>query len=330
MSLIPLTDRVEIRSAFDTLAAHLKRHARPYTRKVGWHGGGGEFPVYWRPEEQIWCMFEPDREKTRYWCCFGTSDPANANNLTIVGEINPTKDGVNRRNAGVFVRDEYGVVYIAHSGKLGGGRPGIGKSAFLRAYRGDNVEDIDWPDDYEGCAIVIGRIDGPHLPAQIAHFIREVERFKNEAVTGAGPLPPPPGSFNPEFSGVRKGYTYAGVIEARCDHGLVIDALAEFAAARDLRFSNDGRRDFFLIGPDGEVSHLFEAKSEISTTSLYTAIGQLMLLGAAQPKRPKLVLVLPDKPGVETADALRRLGLIVLTYEWDGAKPVLHRPEKVL
>src|SRR2546426_6326116 len=47
------------------------------------------------------------------------------------------KEGINRRCAGLFVRDDDdGAIYFTHSGKVGGGREGVGKSAFLSNYRG--------------------------------------------------------------------------------------------------------------------------------------------------------------------------------------------------
>jgi hypothetical protein len=288
----------------------------------------------WRPAEQVWCMLEATREESRYWCCFGTTDPTNATNLAIVGEINPPKEGINRRNAGIFVQDNNGIIYLAHSGKVGGGRGGIGKSTFLSFYRGDNVEEVGWPDHISTTAIIIGRIDSDHLPAQIAHFIREVERFKKGVTADiASPTPvllPKTPTFTPEFSGRRKSYKLVSEIEARCDHGVVIDALAEFIKIQNIRFANDQQRDLFLLSPEGAVTHLFEIKTDASTSSLYTAIGQLMLHGAAQSTTPKRVLILPDVPDERTLSALRRLSISIVSYEWVNNKPVFQGLEEAL
>jgi hypothetical protein len=43
MNLAPLTDRDEIRQAFEATVSNLKDGAVAVKRKVGWHGGGGEF-----------------------------------------------------------------------------------------------------------------------------------------------------------------------------------------------------------------------------------------------------------------------------------------------
>jgi hypothetical protein len=275
-------------------------------------------------------MLEPDREPSRYWCCFGTENPTHANNLTIVGEINPTKEGVNRRNAGIFLRDNQGVVYLAHSGKVGGGRVGIGKNRFFDFYHKENNKDVDWPDKIQSSAIVIGRIDSEHLPAQIAHFIRQVEIFKEETAgerTQGVPSPESALTFTPEFSGKRQGYIPKGKVEANCDHGLVVDGLAEFMKGRGIKFANDRRRDFLILSRGGTITHLFEVKTDTSTSSLYTAIGQLMLHGAALANTPKKVLVLPDEPKQETLEAIRRLGIRVVTYEWVDTTPIFHHLE---
>lgn len=117
------------------------------------------------------------REGLRYWCCFGAKDATKYRSFSITGQLNPTINGFNRRAAGAFVRDSQGRVYVAHSGKIGGGRSGIGKSAFVAAYRGKNWQTVTWPDKKETEMIVIGRVDGTHLQGQVAHSIREIDRF---------------------------------------------------------------------------------------------------------------------------------------------------------
>jgi hypothetical protein len=232
----------------------------------------------------------------------------------------------------MFVRDDQGLVYLTHSGKVGGGRKGIGKAAFLEAYRGENITSIKLPDGEAVDAIIVGRVDGGHLPAHIAHFVREVERFKRKRIGTEPPTPtsPPSTIFSPEFSGARKSYEIVGKIESRCDHGPVISALEETLTARGFTPGNDRHRDLFLSRTDGTMAYLFEAKTDLSTTSLYTGVGQLMLHGAIQQPEPKRILVLPDKPHTLTMAALKRLGIQVVTYQWHNGKPLFHSLVEVL
>ena len=78
-----------------------------------------------------------------------------------------------------------------------------------------------------------------------------------------------------------------------------------------------------MLGKRNRVSVLFEVKTDVTTTSIYTAVGQLLLNGGAGPRASKLVLVLPDKPKPKTAEALMSIGVAVLDFEWRGNKPVI-------
>ena len=78
----------------------------------------------WHSNLQFWVMLAPDRLENRYWCAYGTEDPTKQSMVSITCEINPPHFGVNRLCAGLFISDSSGSVYLAHSGKVGGGRAG--------------------------------------------------------------------------------------------------------------------------------------------------------------------------------------------------------------
>jgi hypothetical protein len=220
MSLKPLTDSAELKTSFDLLLENLSRNCESAQRFVGWQGGRETGTAYWNPKLRFWSLLKSKPTESRYWCCFGTDDPSQKKSLNIICEANPPKERFDRKAAGAFVRDDNGRTYLAHSGKVGGGRKGIGKSNFLKFYRGA-LESVLWPDGRESELIVIGQIDGRHLPSQIAHFVHEVEQFKHTAVRKKGrlPLSKLPASFKPEFSGHRKGYEAEGPIVSECKHG---------------------------------------------------------------------------------------------------------------
>ena len=186
MALIPLTDEAEIQEVFGKLSESLKQGSRRFTKHIGWKGEDGEFEVYWHDAPGIWCLLEPDREPNRYWCGFGTDNPGDMGRLSIICEINPPKSGMNRQVAGVFIRDETGSVYLGHSGKVGGGRPGIGRAAFLDFYGVNNCAPVLWPDGQESETIVVGRID-TDLLAKVKDFVEEVKKFKNEVAGQSTP-----------------------------------------------------------------------------------------------------------------------------------------------
>ena len=69
------------------------------------------------------------------------------------------------------------------------------------------------------------------------------------------------------------------------------------------------------------MKYLFEVKSDISTSSVYTAIGQLMFHGARQLKPPVRVIVLPDIPNEASIAVFQRLKIKCVSYDWVGEEP---------
>jgi len=318
MTLLPLTDRGEIEAAYGEVTERLKLGTRAFDCKIGYHSGYVAHTVYWHNGLGFWWLLDPKVAKNRYWCCYGIENPEHLNMLSITVETNSPFEGVNRRIGGVIVRDDKGRVYIAHSGKVGGGRPGIGKEAFWEfCSGGEQVETVRWPDGRESQVIVIAPVDSQHLAMHVARFVHEVARFK-AAIASGKPLEPPrprPPTFKPEFEGPRRGYTLSGEIEAQCEHGTVVNRLHEALKMDGYNAVND-RRDLYIL--DGnEVTHLFEVKTDLSTTSFYQGVGQLMLHGATLDPAPRRILVVPGRLNGATEQALERLGIVVLVFKWD-------------
>lgn len=94
-------------------------------------------------------------------------------------QINPPKSGRNGRCAGVFLRDSSGAVYLGHTGKLGGGGVGIGRTAFLKFYD-KPLKEVTWPDGTVKPAIVIGKLSSPSFMTGLAEFVYTVDRFKEK------------------------------------------------------------------------------------------------------------------------------------------------------
>ena len=140
----------------------------------------------------------------------------------------------------------------------------------------------------------------------------EVERARRAS------LPPPRRAFRPEFSGTKLYTAPKSDRQANCTHGLVIDALAAALKTKKMRYTNDGLRDLYIIGEDETLQVLFEVKTALDTGSIYSAIGQLMLHGAAEEKKPALVAVLPGSPSEKTLAAFSKLRIHCLTYEIEG------------
>lgn len=179
--LAVLTTAADVERAAAATERTLKQGCVRRRCAVGYQGGGGTFDVFWNAAHGFWSLLS--RADNRYWFCFGDHPepvgPRDGDGLDIVCEINPPLEGINRRCAGAFAQDEAGGVVLTHSGKVGGGRKGIGKFAFLESLRRPEFATVRWPDGIAADMLVIGRVDGVDLPARVAALVRAVRTFKD-------------------------------------------------------------------------------------------------------------------------------------------------------
>lgn len=317
--LVAITDREESREAFDLLCSRFANtHGEKFTRNVF----GRKDEVTWHSDERIWTLLRPEpRSAGRegyFWCGYGLQNPENNNTLDIDLEINPPHEGLNSRLGGMFAKDINGNTYLCHTGRIRYG--GTSKTLFWEHYRGrgDSL-DVDNGLGKFVPVVCLGRIDGPKLLYRIARLIREVKRME---VIAAG-TSAAPNKFTPEFSGRKSSYSPTRMIEANADHGLVVDELSRAVERAGYKPFNDQQRDLFVTDGNDQMVTLFEVKTDVSTTSIYQAVGQLMLNGYAQQPEVEKVLVVPQKPTKETGQALKKLRIRVLAYDWKANKPVI-------
>jgi hypothetical protein len=313
---------VEGRKETAAIQAQFVRELRsyPYERiaaTIGFPGGNYDTTVHWFDRPGFWSASERI-PGSRYWNAFGLTKPKSGGNVSITAEINIPLSGVDKRVGAFFARDLSGSLVVAHRGKIGGGKKGVGKSLFLDAYRGEweaLAEDGD-----ETKVALIAALSSPRLGLQIHSFLREVERIKDSipgtpvaqrALHKVRPL------FSEEFSGKKK-FRVAPAVEASCDHGLIVNTLADALTAKGVEVANDGYRDLFVLDRRGQVRLLFEIKTEMSTESIYCGIGQLLFHGVVAKRRSTLVLVLPERPSEQVRKKLSALGMSVLVYRLDG------------
>jgi hypothetical protein len=317
MTLTPLVEKKEIKEAVDSFAKCMSNGSKPLTSTLGWQGGNIEAKVFWNESLRIWSHFDLDRVENRYWCVFGVQGPSKSSNLSITCEINFPKESKNRRVAGLFVRDNEGNVYITHNGNLRGGKKGVGGALFRKFIPHDQFIDIIPEDGEEFQNILIGRLEDPELPNKVANFIKSAESFKEKVATGelSKITDMELKRFSPEFSGQKEFYSKADIITSKSDHGIVVNCLQDLLEKTGLKATNDNFRDLFIYNNAGLMTILFEAKTDLSTSSIYSAIGQLMYYSASQDPIPKLVMVVPGKPKVDTKKILDRLGIDILQYK---------------
>lgn len=179
-----ISDRNECLGAFQSFKKRFQKDSQVFPEHgIGWQGGSRAYTVYWQSSLNIWGVLEPAPPigklglGYRFWNCFGIDNPTVRKLLPITVEINMPHQGEDRRVAGLFARDGNDRVYLAHSGKVGGGRQGIGPSAF-RDFLGDEPWHEIGTKDGTRMAVVLGPIDGQDFLEQLAQFVRSVATFK--------------------------------------------------------------------------------------------------------------------------------------------------------
>jgi hypothetical protein len=319
-----LTARGSIAAAQELLRKHLAAAA---TRKgyihIGYQGGGDQYLTYSLARSSVW--FACKRLPNRFWNAFGLGDPFKGT-PTIITEINPPLSGVRRSIAGAFAEDEQGFLYLVHRGNIGGGRKGIGKEAFLDAYS-EPLQPLD-EGGTSSHVIVVGALEKRTIVADIERFTLRVQSIKDQLATkvrsvrSQGRNQHQEGKFRPEFRGKRK-YTTRGEIEANVTHGIVVDALRDELERLGLKAFRTQSRDLYVPSKRGRKLHsLFEVKTDLSSTSVYIGVGQLMMHGGGGDAL-RQILVAPAGLDAPRMKRLRNVGIRIVTFRWTGGRPVL-------
>jgi hypothetical protein len=294
--------------------------------------------ITWRPSsidvvvnynDEIWFApvtlgrsFKRDRRKKRapvYWNSFGSYKSTGSLGITV--ETNILLKGNSKRVSGFFARDPVSNdIYLMHSGKIGGGAKGVGKNSFLiwSARRAVAVEQSDGS-IREG--IVVASLSGERAFSAIRRFVESAAEFKRQVKRGLlqsrsfRQSLKDRDTYNREFSGRKKG-RHAGAVDYVSRHGEVVHALRDLrmeAKRRDEIVPNSSLVDLY-VKRRGVLTEVYEVKTEISRTSMYGAIGQLMVHGGSSKSVLRHVVLPKGKLPQAIAETLDRLGIRVLRY----------------
>lgn len=173
--MLILTQRNEIENAQRQFVARLDQACdRQIPVKVGYQGGYEECTIRWSQTAGIW-FYSGETEGSRYWNPLGMSEvpPKENSMVSIVCEVNSPIEGISKRTQGAFARDENDHIWLLHRGKIGGGKPGIGRRLFFEHYQGD-VKEIAG-DRFA----IIGDIGSLDFVENVRNFVQEVERIKS-------------------------------------------------------------------------------------------------------------------------------------------------------
>lgn len=302
---------------------------RQGTRNIGFPGGNADHTIYSSGNRQLWAAFggaTADSAIRRYWNVFGIYQ-ADRPAQSIAVEINIAIEGNSARVAGFFAEDrETGDVFLMHSGKIGGGRPHIGKSKFLVSSKAKLFEVSDRDGNIRN-GIAVGKIDDPDLSDRVWTFVKNVQNFKDQAATGALDTP----SFrrrvkefdrySREFSGKKRGVG-GGAFEYVTYHGDIVQKLFDIRSSQlcsGEEVFNSTLIDLF-VKKDGNLSEVYEVKTGAGRQVLYTAIGQLITHAVAGGAEAAKFLVIPSAetiPG-DLERAIKSLGISVRRFRLVG------------
>jgi len=286
---------------------------------IGYQGGSQERKVSWSSKLGIWMLLSKEKAENRYWNAFGIGEPSKGANVSIICEINFPSRGIDRSIGGAFVTDSSGSLIVVHRGKIGGGRKGIGKSLFEDNYRGEWIA-ID-ENGVETKVALVGAMDSPRFVRQVSQFVFEVKRIK-DLIYAPSQKQQRAIEFREEFEGEKVYISEKDKIVAKCDHGSIVTALDSDLERRGFKVGNNKQCDLFVVNAKGEKVSLFEIKTDISSTSIYCGVGQLLLNGVGISTRPKLILTIPKKVNKTLEAKLNKLGIELLLFRWRGDKVV--------
>lgn len=321
--LTVITDARKVRAATKALRDQLRAAAeKPLKHTIGFPGGQAEGKVWvLREHGFFWCALGEGDPENRSWNGFGHVMPDERPILPLDVEVNVPWEGINRRVAGVFLEGPGGEVYLGHRGRIGGGRKGVGKSAFWSAYRDQARTVVD--DDQTAEIVLLGRVGAPKLLTDLATFIHNVVRIKLEA-TGmdadgehepSGEVDIDPLAFSPEFEGT-KSISITKTIEAQCHHGTIVRQLRDALVDLGWKAGNDRARDLVGHPPDAAAPVTFEVKTDVSSQSIYAGVGQLVMHARPTSTGARAILVVPDDLTQAAELVLVGEGIAVLRYRW--------------
>ncbi len=251
--------------------------------------------------------------------------------LQISVEINTAYEGRNDMVAGFFARDnETGSIYLLHSGRVGGGTKGVGKSAFLAW---SNQRPINVFDSSGGIreGVLVMPIDGIAASRSAVRYVDIIARFKLAA--RAGDMETPEfqrkkkelDNFYAESRGRRKGRR-SSQIDYLSRHGDIVDALYSWRISKPIPKGGRVVKNVLIdmgIAIGSDLAEVFEVKTSTARSDVYGAIGQLLVHGADVDCRR--VIVLPDKEAIATdlKEALQRIGIELLKFKLDEKKATI-------
>lgn len=327
--LTVIEDIPRIKTVWRSLQSEMLEGATRVRRKLAARSDQGSHPEHnliVRNDLGIWTA-PSQRLTSRFWTPFGTLPMKPKGSLQMVVQINPVIDrNVNQGStSGILAVDEAGDEWICHTGWVNGR-----KKAELLEWSERPVETATRQGLSSIPVLPVARLANPDWLQDIADYVHEVSEFK----FGSAPAKKTPkASKQSDFKGLPEENERTSKVRARDgytmkrQHGVIRNRLKDLLIDYGLDAHRDGPRDIF-VGPSKSPSIEFEVKSNSTSQSIFTAVGQLLIHSAMTPAKTK-VAVLPSTLSSEAAKAIRSLGIQVVTFDMNDKHIVFKDLDKV-
>jgi hypothetical protein len=302
--------------------------------KYSTKGGSGniDIMIFKHRETTFWFSKARNKKSPKQYNLFGV-DPDFERENAILVQINYQKEFKDFKDAAVWARDEKDNFYLLHSGKMGGGVPGMTIETIDSLYGGKKLI-VSHQGIYKEYFVVC-KLNSPRAFLQLNHFLIEILKIKtfikqqqskvdtnsnNELKSNKKISFKVPRNYTPEFWGKRRAYFRKGKTESTSDHGAIVDAL-KFKLESDLGYQNKCVNNKFIdlgITKNGKPLAIFEIKTSVNTQSIYTAIGQLMLHSSNTRVNPLKFAVLPSEVDDDMIQDLKKLSIDTIRFSWVG------------
>ncbi|MEH2566685.1 hypothetical protein [Bradyrhizobium sp. AZCC 2289] len=312
------------------LKAQLGAGAEVYIRRLVWPGPAEKIAdarLQYRSDDQLWSYMWWSEEWKRWQFCYGIDVAPGPVQVPTI-EINFAARQIDRYLTGRVLVDEAGNTYLAHKGELKGGRTGVVDArSFEQQVNGFSKQQALWPNGKVERLFVIGAIGQLGFTKRLGAFVSEAQRLRGLAREGrlADHVPQGP-TYKQGYVGKTSG-TRSAEYEIDRWHDLIVDELHRELKRRGLcTFTSEHKEmkpDLYSLTKDGKLRHLFEIKTNQDTSTLYTAIGQLVVYGAAQARPPRRFLVVENPvEDLNFQKALANHQIAVVNFRREGRKRI--------
>lgn len=314
--LSPVTQKSAVAKAFTQISNKIRLAAGVTVKHtVGAPGGSDELRVRWIPKLNIWVCAQPySSRRSRHWIGYGLVDPrTTSSGLNIRVETALPPSGINRRIAGLLARDANGNVYLLHSGKIGGGKQGFGKTFFWQHYGGDAAK-VRFEDGDLGYALIGCIADGDFLE-RVADFVHGVDAMRRRDSKYVWRFPR--GSAARDYVDKKRGVSAVqrsiGDTKMLHEHNEILNALKDclqaYACVESVK--EDVQRDPHVVLKGGATIDI-ELKPAITRQDIYTGVGQLLL--NQDRRKPSILALVTPKKVSEAQELLERLSELSIKH----------------